>query len=152
MDKDFCNKCGECCNRIMVDFEAKTLYFDGIQILTPDFAGMLVPIEGDGNITYCRCKYLENNLCTNPNKPDICMNYPSSPFAYIPEDCGFSGDIFMKKEAEMRKIRKLKEEIINYEAMIKVSPNKGEQNRLQKIINSHKARIERFKNYGSLDW
>ena len=47
---------------------------------------------------------------------------------------------------------KLKEEIINYEAMIKVSPNKGEQNRLQKIINSHKARIERLKNYGALDW
>ena len=74
------------------------IFRDGIQPLTKDFADILVKKETRGNVTICSCKFLENNLCNNPNKPQECINYPSSPFAFLPNDCGYEGDIFIKHE------------------------------------------------------
>ena len=111
--EDFCNKCGACCNNIKADFNSKTLYWDGIMPLSEEFASMLIPKQ-DG--LYC-CKYLKNNTCTNENKPEICSKYPSSPFAELPEDCGYQGLVFMWNEKIKQKIRKLKEEIIHYNAI-----------------------------------
>lgn len=150
MEKDLCNKCRECCRKIAVDFDRKIVYKDGVEALTEDFASMLEAVEKRENITFCKCKYLENNVCSNPNKPEECIKYPSSPFAFIPEECGYYGEIFLKNENIKQKIRKLKEEIIHYEA--EIITNKSEQNQLRKIIEKHQAFIDKYKIYGSENW
>ena len=146
MEKDYCNKCGRCCDRIAVDFSRNILYRDGIQPLTPDFVGFLIKGEQKDAVTFCTCKFLVNNLCTNPNKPDICKNYPSSPFAFLPEDCGYYGYIFTKHENFMQKIRKLKEEILHYETLMLSAP-KDDAKQYAKIIEQHKRFIDKYKMY-----
>ena len=148
MNNDLCKKCGACCRYIQADIESKILYWDEVQPLSDDFASMLIPVKND----IYKCKYLQNNLCTNPHKPDICEKYPSSPFVELPDGCDYSGEIFMKRERVQQKIRKLKEEIIHYNALIETIQDKREQNQYQKIISSHQKQIDRYKEYGSQDW
>lgn len=150
MEKDLCKKCGECCRKIAVDFERKIIYKDGVETLSEEFASMLEPVEKRENVTFCKCKFLEDNICTNSDKPEECINYPSSPFAFLPEECGYYGEIFLKNENIKQKIRKLKEEIIHYEA--EIITNKSEQNQLRKIIEKHQAFIDKYKIYGSENW
>ncbi len=146
MEKDYCKKCGECCKNIAVDFEKMVMFRDGIQTLSSEFAKMLERNENRGNITICSCKYLKNNLCTNSNKPQECIDYPSSPFAFLQEDCGYEGYIFLKNEHIKQKVRKLKEEILHYETLL------SQDKSVQKIINRHNAFIVKYKMYGSDDW
>ena len=152
MEENFCTGCGECCKSIKVNFEEKILYFDGIQALDDNFKKMLTETSKEGTISYCRCKYLDNNRCTNTNKPEICKQYPSSPFAFIPEICGYSGKIFMDIEQIKQKVRKYKEEIIHYTALISTMNNKKENQQIEKIIHSHQKFIDKYKEYGSHDW
>ena len=146
MNENFCIKCGKCCNNIPVDLSSRMLFFDGIHTLTADFEQMLIPKSKTNNITFCSCKYLKNKLCTNPNKPEECQNYPSSPFAYLPEDCGYYGLIFSKLETVKQHIRKLKEEIINYQTLLKSDKT------VQRIIDHHQAIIDKYRIYGSENW
>ena len=146
MEENYCNKCGACCQNIAVDFLNMVMFRDGIQPLTQEFVNMLEKVEIRENITLCRCKYLKNNLCTNENKPQECVDYPKSPFAFLPENCGYEGEIFTKHEQIKQKIRKLKEEIVHYEAML------AQDKSVQKIIDRHKAFINKYKMYGSETW
>lgn len=146
MEKDFCNQCGACCKKIAVDFPRKIMYRDGVQELTAEFEKLLVPVSKTNNITFCSCKYLSGRLCTNPQKPEECIKYPSSPFAFIPDDCGYEGDIFIKLESIKQKIRKFKEEILYY----KTCPESDKE--IKKIIEHHQGFINKYKMYGSDDW
>lgn len=146
MEKDYCNKCGECCKNIAVDFYNRVMYRDGIQPVSEEFFSFLTPVGKKENITFCKCKFLSNNLCTNPNKPQECIDYPKSPFAFLNEDCGYTGDIFLKNESVKQKVRKLKEEILDYQTRLKNEPS------LQKIIDNHEAFINKYKSYGSDNW
>ena len=148
MERYFCNKCGKCCKNTGADSEKGILYWDGIQPLTDDFASMLIHV----NDNIYLCKHLQGNICNNSLKPDICKNYPSSPFAELPESCGYSGEIFIKREKIKQRIRKLKEEILHYEILIQTISDKREQNQYKKIIDSHQKYIDRYKEHGSNDW
>ena len=152
METDFCNKCGICCKNIPVDFSKKILYWDGIKPLREEFANLINPVSQNDNISICTCKYLKNNLCTNPNKPEECIVYPSSPFVKLPENCGYEGKIFIEREKVTQKIRKLKEEILHYQVLADITPNKFERNQLQKIISSHQKWIDKYAPFGSADW
>ena len=149
MMDDFCNKCGECCRNIKADFDAKILYWDGETALTEEFAEMLQKTDKENVYS---CKFLKDNLCTNQNKPEACTKYPSSPFIELPENCTYLGYIFMQSEKIKQQIRRMKEEIIHYEAIIVSTNDKKEQNRLQKIITTRQKFIERYKEYGSDNW
>jgi len=146
MEKNYCNQCGKCCKKIAVDFSKNIIYRDGIQNLTPDFAQMLTPVEKKDSVTLCSCKYLENNLCTNPDKPEICKTFPKSPFAFLPDGCGYYGAIFLERENFMKKIRKMEEEIIHYEALITCS-SKDDAKQYAKIIEQHRAYINKYRMY-----
>lgn len=141
-----------CCKEIPVDFTRKIIYRDGIQPLTTAFEELLIPAEEKGYVTICKCKFLEDNTCTNPEKPQICSDFPYSPLAFLPEDCGYTGEVFLKKEKLKQQVRKLKEEIIHYNALIEVTKDKTEQRQYQRIIDSHEAFIDKYKVYGSKDW
>ena len=152
MDRSYCIKCGECCRKIPVDFAKGQMYRDGIQPLTDEFREMLSPVVNNGEITYCICKYLRGNLCSNPNKPEICINYPSSPFANLPDTCVQTGNVFMEAEKIKQRVRKLKEEILDYNILVNTISNKFERNGLIKIIQKHQRFIEKYSEYGSDDW
>lgn len=152
MRNDLCKKCGNCCRLIPVDFSNRIMFRDGIQSLTPEFESMLEVVETQNNTTICKCKFLDANLCTNTNKPEECKNFPSSPFAFLPRNCGFEGEVFVAYERKKQKVRKLKEEIIHYEALIKTTSSKSEREQYTKIINSHNSFIQRYSRYGSIDW
>lgn len=159
---NLCNKCGLCCKLIpTVD---NIIIRDGAQQIEDfffpiDIADALNINENYvhyvqnqfPNAVFYTCRYLSNdNLCTHPDKPEQCKNFPQSPFALINVDCGYSGEIFIKQEALKQKIRKLKEEIIHYEALIASNPK--EKNSYLKIINSHNNFIKRYEKFGSENW
>lgn len=152
MERNLCNKCGMCCKEIPTDFSKRIIYRDGIQPLSSEFEKLLIPVEEKGYITICRCKFLENNLCTNPDKPQICSDFPYSPLAFLPENCGYTGEVFLKKEKLKQQIRKLKEEIMHYSALIDTVKDKNEQRQYQRIIDAHETFIKKYKVYGSGDW
>jgi len=161
---DFCKKCGCCCRLIPADAEKKLLFRNGIQDLPEDFSKMLspAPFVPDSeyvknisasypNVKFYTCKYLSaNNLCMNPSKPENCEQFPSLPFSLLPENCGYEGVIFLKNEKLKQKIRKIKEEIVHYEALI-ISDEKNKEN-YEKIIKSKKGIVAKYTQYGSLDW
>ena len=104
---------------------------DGIQPLDEDFFSQLLPVDIDTiqdcneiyiqdvlNIypeaKFFKCRYLvDQNLCTKLEKPQICEDFPSKPFAFIHDECGYCGDQFLKIEMQKQKIRKIKEEIVH---------------------------------------
>ena len=152
MENNFCKMCGECCKNIKIDTINKSMYRDGIESIDEEFLSMLELSKSEGGFSYYNCKFLSNNKCINPNKPEICKKFPSSPFAFLPEDCGYEGVMFQENEKIKQKIRKLKEEIIHYNALIDTIENKSEKQQYQKIINSHNKFIQKYKQYNSEDW
>lgn len=146
MERNYCNQCGACCKNIAVDFDKKILFRDGVQTLSDEFVNMLIKLENKGSTTICKCKFLQGNLCANPNKPKECQDFPSSPFAFLPEDCGYEGEIFIKLENVKQKIRNLKEEIIYYNAILESDKS------VKRIIERHQAFIDKYKMYGSENW
>ena len=51
-----------------------------------------------------------------------------------------------------QKIRKIKEEIVHYEALITTSTNKKDIETYSKIIHVHQRYIEKNAIWGALDW
>lgn len=150
MKTDYCKKCGACCKNIKIDTVNQMLLWDCKMPLTKEFEAMLLPIDEKHGIY--TCKYLKDCLCTNPNKPEICRNYPSFPFIELYENCGYEGQIFILKENLKHKIRKLKEEVLHYSVLSESTSNKKEKQQYEKLVNSHKKFISKYKDYGSGDW
>ncbi len=158
---NFCNHCGLCCklipayngNIIRDGFQPVENFFTQLELSTAinineDYVQNVQNIFPQAE--FYTCNYLSNNRCTNPNKPDNCKNFPASALALIPDECGYYGEIFIKNETLKQKIRKLKEEIIHYEAQILSNPK--EKNSYQKIINSHKNYIKKYEPFGAQNW
>lgn len=160
--KTFCNKCGLCCKLIPAvngkiirdDFQDIEDFFFPIDISAAQNINENYVKNVQSNFPetiFYKCSFLsETNICTNPNPPENCKKFPNSPLALIHEECGYSGEIFVKFEALKQRIRKLKEEIIYYEAQIATNPK--EKNNYQKIIKSHNNYIKKYEQFGSLNW
>ena len=103
--------------------------------------------------TFCKhcniiCNYLsENNICS---KIENTQNISGEESVFIPENCEYYGILFLKLEEIKQKVRKYKEEIIYYEALI-ASGTKEEKVYL-KIIESLNKFIEKYIPYGANDW
>ncbi len=159
---NFCNKCGLCCK--LIPACNGNIIRDGQEPVQDFFTPLNISTALSINEDYVKkvqnlfpeaqfytCKYLDkNNQCTNPNMPETCKTFPNTAVAIICDNCGYSGEIFIKNETLKQKIRKLKEEIIHYEALILSNPK--EKNNYQKIINSHQNYINKYQNFGSLNW
>lgn len=159
---NFCNHCGLCCK--LIPAINGNIIRDGKQPIEKFFIPISIDQALNINENYVKkvqslfpeakfytCKYVsENKQCTNSHMPESCINYPSSPLAIIPDECGFSGEIFIKYETLKQKIRKLKEEIVHYESLIITNPK--EKNNYKKIIDSHNRFIKKYEQFGSLNW
>lgn len=152
MTNSYCKKCGQCCRNIVINKNTKKLCRDGIQDLPDGFEDMLIFQKSDDMYNYYSCKYLQDDLCTNPVKPNICTEYPSNAFAFLQENCGYYGIIFQKREAVKQKVRKLKEEIIHYNALIATTLDKSQKKQYMRIIESHERFISKYAVYNSEEW
>jgi Fe-S-cluster containining protein len=105
-------------------------------------------------LTFYKCKYLlDNNLCSKyKDRPEVCVRFPSSPWAVVPPGCGYEGWLFQKREEIKQKIRKLKEEAIEFEAAIKDGQPPETTEKLQAAIEKINKIVEHYAEYGSKDW
>lgn len=94
------------------------------------------------------CSYLtEDGFCSKiVDKKNISGNLSS----VIPEDCEHYGTLFLRIEEIKQKIRKYKEEIIYYEAII--ASGCKEEKVYKKIIESLNKFIEKYIPFGANDW
>ena len=157
---EFCKYCGLCCKIIPV--KNRTIIKDGCRFddlipLSKDEAigvnnGFVKDIENIlGKVELYRCKYIsDDNICKNPNKSSDCSDYPSSGLSIIPEECCYIGEVFLKREALKQKVRKFKEEIIHYEALINSGDKESES--YKKIMTSLQRFIDKYSIFGSENW
>ena len=164
----FCNGCGMCCKLIPVKSGKKMFVRDGLQELDEDFFKGLIPLSSDSarkiNEDYVRkvqevfplvkfysCKHLNSEgKCSLEKLPALCYKFPSSPLAIVPDECSYMGDVFMKNEELKRKIRMIKEEILDYESLIAIGDKDSAS--YKKIIDNLKRFILKYKDYGANDW
>lgn len=103
------------------------------------------------------CKHLgSDNLCKiYDERPEVCRNFPYSPFNEVPDGCGFEGWLFQKREEKKQEIRKQKELLISLEIMLKQVDEQKEPDQAQKIkdnIDGIKNIIEIYAKHGAWDW
>ena len=164
--ESLCKKCGICCKYIPVDVVNRKLLWNSVQPLTEEFESMLLPISDlklqnmgeifsernlNCDVQIFKCKHLINeNHCSNPNMPNECKDFPSKPFAFIPDECGYYGEQFLLSEDLKQKIRKMKEEILNYEVLMTTNPK--ESRSYVRIIEQLNRFIQKYSVFGSEDW
>ena len=160
-----CKKCGKCCrivaveksyselkteaeagNKEAIEFLDRFIPYPSIDEVLKIDRETVENIEDWGLKTFYKCKYLrDDNLCSiYEDRFDSCKIYPGSPFTELPESCGFEGWAFQEGEKIKQNIRKLKEELLNYETEYKTSKSSKEKNQLQKLISLTKDKIEKY--------
>lgn len=168
--KDMCVYCKLCCKLIPVDISSGIVVRNGIENLTEDLEDLLIPISRKEahninenyvknilkifpNIEFFTCKHAtEQKICECCKTIEICNKFPDNAFAFVDEDCPYQGKIFLFLEEIKQKIRKLKEEILDYEAIISATKDKKEKEHYRKMIIFHQKQIGKYKRYGSNNW
>lgn len=100
------------------------------------------------------CPHLtSDNLCSiYENRPERCKEFPVPFIDKVPDGCGFEGFMFVKQELLKKKIRVLKETIIDLKAELNFKHTPDEVNKIVIAINSAQNTIDSFAEYGSKDW
>ena len=116
---EFCNNCGMCCKLIPVKNGDNVLVRDGFQVIDENFQSYLIKLELNEaqqidmeytervlnifpDVEFYRCKYINDDKCTiNRNHP-LCNEFPCSPLAIVPQECGYLGEIFIKNDKSRR--------------------------------------------------
>ena len=104
-----------------------------------------------GETQFFRCRFIsDDNVCTNPDLPDSCKDFPSCGISIVPDECTYAGKVFLLSEEIKQKVRKTKEEILHYETMI-ISDSKNKKS-YEKIIRSLEKFNDKYKPLGSDMW
>lgn len=111
-------------------------------------------IYDEKSLTFYKCRYLqEDNLCSRyKDRPDLCEVFPSSPWAVVPPGCGFEGWLFQQREEKKQKIRRMKEDILSLEVMLKETNNLDQMKKILDTIDKIKETINMYAKYGANDW
>ena len=104
--------------------------------------------------TFYKCKYIkDNNLCgIYENRPELCERFPSSQWAVVPPGCGYEGYLFQCKEKIKQNVRKLKEDLLDYEAELKTVQDSERKSKLELAAEKTKNIIAHYSKYGSGNW
>lgn len=164
----YCNDCGMCCKLIPINDGEGIVVRDGFQLADDEFMSGLTElsdVEAEAvsmsyvekvknifpDVKFFKCNHLNaDNKCSLSEKPPICANFPTTPLAIVPDECICLGDVFMKNEQLKRKIRMIKEEILDYESLIE-SGDKDSAS-YKKIIENLTRFVTKYKDFGSLYW
>lgn len=159
---NFCKHCGLCCKIIPVK-EGIILKqfcrdsFENLIKLTLEEAKSINSAYVDeiynsvGECDFYKCKYIsEDNNCLIELKDDCISLFTASATSIAPQECACIGEIFLNKEKLKQKVRRYKEEIIHYEALI-ATDEKASDAYKRIIINLQKF-INRYSVFGSDNW
>lgn len=110
--------------------------------------------EPQKDVTFYKCRYIQdNNLCGRyETRPQLCGRFPTSPWAIIPPGCGYEGYLFQCREEIKQKIRKFKEDLLEYEAVLKTEQNPERKAKLELAIKKINDIVAHYGKYGSADW
>ncbi len=177
-----CKMCGKCCRVVTAPHPYSKLkeMADSGDEGAKDFLSIFVPYDSiekarevdseivdniirrlseDGkynedDMTFYYCRYLQgNNLCGNyENRPILCRYFPSSPWAIVPPDCGFEGWLFLKREEDKQRIRRMKEELLELELLKKRTKDPSIIQKINAVEKKLQSNIDLFKKYGSQHW
>ena len=103
--------------------------------------------------TFYKCRFLTNNLCSRyETRKNICKRFPSSPFAVVPPDCGYTQWLENEKMKIVQKIQNLKKDKNYYIEELNNEISEYRRELLNKLITSIEQYIELYEEYGSKDW
>lgn len=174
-----CKMCGKCCKlatasksyeellslskegdiqaqdflKIFEPYPSRQAAIDAFPDVVENIIKYLDDPEKSENLTFYKCRHiLDGNLCSIYNeRPDVCKYFPLSPWAVVPPGCGYEGWLFQKREEKKQKIRKMKEQKIDFETMLpETTPEQAEK--IKGGIETIDKIIEMFSEYGSADW
>ena len=168
-----CKMCGKCCRVVVASVPHEELVknaengdkssleflelfepYDSVADAMAVDVGIVKNIPEYENQTFYKCRYLkDDNLCSRyESRLEVCRIFPSSPWTVTPPDCGFDGWLFQEREAHKKKIRKLKEEQIFYQAKLKTQISKKEKLLYKKLIDKIDERVNLYKKYDADKW
>lgn len=177
-----CNMCGKCCRTSTTTKTYEELKKDAengdygasefLRIFQPyssieearknskDTVDNIVKmLKADGNydenkLTFYGCRYIkDDNLCSiYENRPELCGRCPSSPWVVVPPGCGFEGWLFQKREEKKQQIRKIKEDILSLEVMLKEARLPEQIKTINETLKKLQTIINEYAKYGANDW
>jgi len=177
-----CKMCGKCCRMSTTPYSYEELQasvaeghrgaIDFLEIFEPYPSieearkhdaeivdNIIKNLKADGKfdekkLTFYRCRHImDNNLCgIYLDRKILCDNFPSSPWAVAPPGCGFEGWLFQKREEVKQKVRKLKEDLLDFELLLKEEQSPERTTKLKDAIEKTKDIINYYAKYGSADW
>ncbi len=163
-----CKDCYICCKIIPVSKDGNMLLRDGLQSVDEDFLQAVYELSEDealiidadyvqkvGEIfpdaKFYGCKnFNSENGCSLEEKPNFCKIFPKSPLAIVPDACAYLGEVFINNEELKRKIRMIKEEILDYQNLIESGDKDASS--YKKIIENLNRFIMKYKDFGSENW
>ena len=180
-ENDACRKCGKCCklmqslksydelcelsqngDKAAANFLKLFMPYETIEKameIDPIAINKIIEINkkkfGSDTKTYFYCcRYLkDDNTCKVYDvRPNLCKEYPKSPFTVVPENCGYEGYLFEAKENVKKYVRKMKEELLDISVIKQNSTDLNEIKRFNNIENKYSAIINKYSEYGSNDW
>ncbi len=92
---------------------------------------------------------IPSRLCKHCGK---CIDLPENAWSEMPEDCGLQGWLFLKREEHKQKIRKMNEQILEFEIMYKFAKSNNKKKKIQNTIKKINFEIDAMKNYGPIDF
>ena len=106
------------------------------------------------SLTFYHCRYiLDNNMCAiYEERPTLCRLCPSSGWVVTPPGCGFESWLFLKREEDMERVRKYKEELLELEIIKKKNHDEKILQKIDSVEKKLHATIELFSAHGSKDW
>lgn len=105
-------------------------------------------------LTFYKCRYIQDdNLCgIYKDRPQLCENFPASPWAVVPPGCGFEGWLFQQREETKQKIRKLKENLLSLDVMLSETSDPEQMRKIFEVKDRLNHTINSYAKYGANDW
>lgn len=108
----------------------------------------------ENDITFYHCRYItEDNLCSiYEERPTLCKQCPSSGWVITPPGCGFESWLFIKREEDMQRVRRAKEELLDLRVMKNSTKDENIIRKIETVEKKIDKTINMYSKYGSYKW
>ncbi len=108
----------------------------------------------ENDLTFYKCRYImDNNLCSiYEERPPLCIHCPSSGWVVTPPGCGYESWLFMKREEDMQKVRRAKEELLDLKIMKKKTQDEELIRKIESVEKKISKTIAMYSQHGSSCW
>lgn len=171
--QNLCKMCGKCCRVVTTSksYEELKRLASKNDEGAKDFLELFEPYESiekakevdiatvenigyDKNTTFYHCRFIgDDNLCTRyETRKTLCRICPSNPFVVVPPNCGFEEWLKSEREKIVKKVRRLKQERLEYINALKTVESASTRETLSKLITIIDEFISNYAKYGAEEW